>query len=153
MIINPIGNIRVFNPFLAVNNSKKAEQFKYKYNIGQDTVSFSSKRYDTDSVKTPTMHCAYCGTKVYNDQQIDSLAKEMLTLKSERLEGKIKSVLEKMSEAKYSPDLALAKRIENDDRIKFFNKFLEDAQSRAYLKVRQYLNNYIIKMMKKLLKH
>lgn len=105
----------------------------YKYNSG-DVVSFSAKKYDADAIVNPTNHCAYCGCKVYTEQQIDSIAKEILTSKSGRLEGKIKSILEKLEGAKHSDELSVAKRIENEEQIKFFRNFLEISSRKSYLR-------------------
>ena len=102
--------------------------------LTKDIVSFRAKQYSADSIINPTNHCAYCGCKVYNESQLDSIAKEMLVAKGSRLEGNIKSVLEKLEEAKHSQELAVAKRIENKEEIEFFKAFLEASSKRAYLK-------------------
>ena len=128
------------NPF-SKSNEKLPSPVRNSYNVispvnqlRSDTVSFKAKNYDKDDILNPTGHCAYCGCKVYSENQIDSLAKEMLTTKAGRLEGKIKSVLEKLTEAKNSQELSLAKRLENEDEIKFFSRFLENASNKSYLK-------------------
>ena len=99
-----------------------------------DIVSFRAKAYNADSVENPTNHCAYCGCKVYNDGQIDSLAKEMLRDSSHRLQGDIKSVLEKLETAERSYELTVAKQIENKKEIEFYKKFLDQAEDKAWLK-------------------
>ncbi len=106
-----------------------------------DVVSFTGKKYNKDDILNPTNHCAYCGCKVYDEQQIDSLAKEMCASKAGRLDGKIKSVLEKLTEAKNSQDLTLAKKIENEEEIKFFNKFLELSSNKPYLRGEEILGD------------
>ncbi len=102
--------------------------------LGADVVSFSGKNYDAESVLNPTNHCAYCGCKVYTEAQIDSIAQEMLQSKSSRLEGKVKSVLEKLSEGKNSQEISTAKRIENKEEIKFFENFLDVASKKSFLR-------------------
>ena len=99
-----------------------------------DTVSFSAKKYDSEQIQNPTYHCAYCGCKVYNKQQIDSIAKEILSSKYDKAEGKIKSVLEKLTAAKNSEELTFDKRISNQEQIKFFENLLELCENKSYLK-------------------
>ncbi len=99
-----------------------------------DVVSFSRRNYSSKSVLNPTGHCAYCGCKVYTEDQISSIAQEMLSLKADRLQGKVRSVLEKLSEGKNSQEISTAKRIENDDEIEFFSNFLDMAGKKAFLK-------------------
>ncbi|MCD7879574.1 MAG: hypothetical protein LUG16_06560, partial [Candidatus Gastranaerophilales bacterium] len=57
---------------------------------GMDIVSFSAKNYSKEDIINPTNHCAYCGCKVYDNSQIESLANEILISKYDRNEGKIK---------------------------------------------------------------
>lgn len=111
----------VSNPF--INNRLTA-----------DIVSFSGKAYSSESIENPTNHCAYCGCKVYNDSQLDSLAKEMLRDSSHRLSGDIKSVLEKLETAERSYELTVAKQMENKKEIEFYKKFLEQAEDKSWLK-------------------
>ncbi len=99
-----------------------------------DVVSFRAKNYDINSIVNPTGHCAYCGCKVYTEAQIEALAKGMLGNKSHRLQGDIKSVLEKLDSAVRSEELTFAKKVENGDEIQFFKKFLQLASDNAYLK-------------------
>ena len=99
-----------------------------------DIVSFRAKAYNADSVENPTNHCAYCGSKVYSEQQIDSLAKEMLRDSSHRLQGDIKSVLEKLEAAVRSEELTVAKQLANKKEIEFYKKFLQQAEDKAWLK-------------------
>lgn len=99
-----------------------------------DVVSFSGKNYGQESILHPTEHCAYCGSKVYDEQQLDSIAKEILSSKSDRLEGKVKSVLEKLSDAIFAPELALAKEIENKDHIEFFKGIQNASAQKPYAK-------------------
>ncbi len=102
--------------------------------LENDIVTFSSKKYSIDNISSPTNHCAYCGCKVYSEQQIDSIAKEMLASKSDRLQGKVRSVLEKLYDAKNSKEIAVAKRIENQQQIEFFKNFLDIVSNKPYLK-------------------
>ncbi len=102
--------------------------------IKADTISFSSKNYDYADITNPTNHCAYCGCKVYTEAQLESMAKEIMQLKSARLQGKIKSITEKLTGAKYSDEIALAKRMENNAEIEFFKNFLEISEKKPFLK-------------------
>lgn len=125
----------VYNIFPNKNVNRTNNNFaKYSNSLHADVVSFSAKKYDAESIINPTNHCAYCGEKVYNEQQIDSLAKEMLSAKADRLEGNIKSVLEKLDGAKNAQDLALAKRLENQEQIDFFKNFMDIASKKSFLK-------------------
>ena len=108
-------------------------------NLKFDVVSFSAKPY-SDAIINPTGHCAYCGCKIYSENQIDSIAKELLTTKSYKLRGKIKSVLEKLNEAKNSSEITIAKQIANKDKIEFFQKFLDLSSKKAYLSGLDILN-------------
>ena len=117
---NNLGN-SVSNPFL----SNKL--------VG-DVVTFRAKAYNADSVENPTNHCAYCGCKVYNEQQIESLAKEMLRDSSHRLQGDIKSVLEKLEAAVRSEELTVAKQLSNKKEIDFYKKFLQQSEDKSWLK-------------------
>ena len=91
--------------------------------LKQDTVSFKGKNYSMDKIKEPTGHCAYCGTKVYSHEQLVSLATELMKLKGTRLNGKIRSVLEKLDLQDSNTDIAVKKRQVNKEHISFFNKF------------------------------
>lgn len=125
----------VYNIFPSKNiNKSNNNLLKYTNFMHGDVVSFTAKKYDAESIINPTNHCAYCGEKVYNEQQIDSLAKEMLSAKADRLEGNIRSVLEKLDGAKNAQDIALAKRLENKDQIEFFKNFLDIAAKKSFLK-------------------
>ncbi len=131
-----IYSINNFNTY-AVKNSKIRQSNGFLFLKNQalaDIVSFSAKKYDSDTIINPTYHCAYCGCKVYTESQLDSIAKEMLISKYDRLEGKIKSVIEKLEGAKHSQEMALAKRLENQEQIDFFKNFLDIASKKAYLK-------------------
>ncbi len=131
-----IFSINNFNTYAIKNNKiRQSNNFLFLHNqLISDIVSFSAKKYDSDSILNPTNHCAYCGCKVYTESQLDSIAKEMLISKYDRLEGKIKSVIEKLEGAKHSQELALAKRLENQVQIDFFKKFLDIASKKPYLK-------------------
>ncbi len=98
-----------------------------------DVVSFTAKKYDADSIVNPTNHCAYCGCKVYTEAQIDALAKSMLSNKSYRLQGDIKSILEKLESAVRSEELSFVKRLENSKQIEFFKKFQSIAEDKSFL--------------------
>lgn len=87
-----------------------------------DTVSFKGKNYDSSSIKKPTGHCAYCGAKVYSQKQLDAIAEELLRLKNSELEGKIRSILEKLGGT--SDNALIRKKSEiNSEKIEFFEKF------------------------------
>lgn len=138
-----IQSINNFNSFIQPNFLKKSlfhDNFQNKilsdnlFPHTLDMVSFSSKQYGSDSIYNPTNHCAYCGSRVYDEAQLDSIAKEILSAKSARSEDKINSIIEKLSEAKHSQELSVAKRLENKKQIDFFNTYLEHASKRPYLK-------------------
>ncbi len=135
MKILPVNNFN--NPFNLVNNKIRPKHTIDKsesFNFGFDSISFSGKKYDADDIENPTYHCAYCGCKVYNQAQIDSIAKEILQSRASRLEGKVKSVLEKLEGAKNAQDIALAKRLENDEQIKFFKNFLDISEKKSFMR-------------------
>ena len=50
------------------------------------------------------------------------------------MQGKIRSILEKLEGAKSSEELALAKRLENEEEIKFFKNLLDIASKKSYLR-------------------
>ncbi len=127
------------NPFrksLFANQSSAyySQLSKSTQNSFGDIISFRAKKYDIDSIINPTNHCAYCGCKVYSEAQIEALAKSMLSSKSHRLQGDIKSVLEKLESAVRSEELTFAKKLENHDEIDFFRKFLKFAEDKSFLK-------------------
>lgn len=137
-------NYKFINPFLLIKPnytesrvSSPISAVKFNGNLKSDIVSFSAKSYNIEDIVHPTNHCAYCGCKVYSDEQLDALTKELMTLKADRLHGKIKSVLEKLSEARNSSQLQQAKKIENTDEIKFFKKFLDVSENKSYLRGEQ----------------
>lgn len=134
MQITNFSNVYSIFPNKNLNKSNNNNFVKYSNFLRGDVVSFSAKKYDADSILNPTNHCAYCGEKVYNDQQIDSLAKEILSAKADRLESSIKGILEKLDDAKNAQDLALAKRLENKEQIEFFKNFLEISSKKSFLK-------------------
>lgn len=128
----------LYNPF----RQKKADGRSsnpfgtLKFNNGRlnaDVISFRAKDYSIDSIASPTGHCAYCGCKVYTEAQIEGLAKTMLGQKSHRLQGSIKSVLEKLDSATRSEELTFAKKIENAEEIDFFKRFLRTSSEKSYL--------------------
>ena len=136
MKIQSVSNL--YNPFRQRVSSEKAETYstinrKNELAFG-DIVIFRAKKYDIDSIINPTNHCAYCGCKVYSEAQIESLAKSMLSSKSHRLQGDIKSVLEKLESAVRSEELTFAKKIENRDEIDFFKKLQKFAEDKSFLK-------------------
>ncbi|MCD7780690.1 MAG: hypothetical protein LUH05_08475 [Candidatus Gastranaerophilales bacterium] len=133
MKIQTITNI--YNSFNNWNINKTSPKYiNNKQNMASDIVSFSAKKYDISSIINPTNHCAYCGCKVYTEQQIDSMAKYMLASKYGRLDGEIKSVLEKLEDAKRSQEIASAKKIENKEEIDFFKNFMKNSSAKPYLK-------------------
>lgn len=129
-LYSPLKTIRLNNRY----SQEKVTNPFLNQNLSGDIVSFSAKKYDISSIENPTNHCAYCGAKVYSEQQIESLAKSMLQYKSHRLHGEIKSVLEKLDTAERSYELTVAKQMENSDEISFFKKLLEQAQDKSFLK-------------------
>ncbi len=129
--INNISNIGFFNRQKNIHSNNGINLISIR---NCDEVSFSGKNYTSESVINPTNHCAYCGCKVYTEAQTESIAQEMLSSKSTRLQGKIRSVSEKLSEGKNAPEITVAKKIENADEIKFFDKFLESSEKKPFLK-------------------
>ncbi len=125
---------RHINPFFQQNSNNQALLNRTDKVVTSDVVSFGAKKYDAEDIINPTNHCAYCGCKVYNQTQIESIAKEILQSKASRLEGKVKSVLEKLEGAKNAQDIALAKRLENVEQIKFFKNFLDIAEKKSFLR-------------------
>ena len=126
------------NNFYKTNlvNRKPSETnniYRFNNNLVGDVVSFRAKNYGIESIVNPTGHCAYCGCKVYNEQQIDSLAKGMLGSKSHRLQGNIRSVLEKLDSAVRSEELTFAKKVENAEEIEFFKRFLRISAEKSHL--------------------
>ena len=115
--------------FSSVNNQSINNK-----NLSGDIVVFRAKNYDIESIVNPTNHCAYCGCKVYSEAQLDSLAKSMLSSKSHRLQGDIKSVLEKLESAVRSDELTFAKKVENREEIDFFKKLQKFAEDKSFLK-------------------
>ena len=135
MKIQTITNI--YNPFRINKNSNSENNVSNPFinnKLVGDIVSFRAKSYNADSVENPTFHCAYCGCKVYTEQQIDSLAKEMLRDSAHRLQGDIKSVLEKLEAAVRSDELTVAKQLSNKKEIEFYKKFLQQAEDKSWLK-------------------
>lgn len=136
MKIQCVSNL--YNPFKQRFVFDKAETYspmnRKNENSFGDIVTFRAKKYDIDSIINPTNHCAYCGCKVYSEAQIESLAKSMLSSKSHRLQGDIKSVLEKLESAVRSEELTFAKKIENREEIEFFRKLQKIAEDKSFLK-------------------
>lgn len=128
----------LYNPFVKRIPVRTSETSTIpSFNTGQlqgDVITFRAKKYDVDSIVNPTNHCAYCGCKVYSEAQIESLAKSMLNSKSHRLQGDIKSVLEKLESAVRSEELTFAKKVENREEIEFFRKFQQLAEDKSFLK-------------------
>lgn len=118
------------------NSTHIASQNTFSFNnaLKADVVSFRAKKYDDETILNPTNHCAYCGSKVYTEHQLNGIAKEILSSKYDRMRGIIKSVLEKLEAAKQSEELSIAKRFENEEEIKFFKNFLEVASKKSFLK-------------------
>ncbi len=133
MKINSISNIYKSN-FITQRSEKLINNFSINNGPMTDTVSFRAKSYNVDQILNPTNHCAYCGCKVYSEAQIESIAKGMLQGKAHRLQGDIKSVLEKLESATRSDELTFAKKIENADEIQFFQNFLQLATDKSFLK-------------------
>lgn len=127
--INSFYKTNLFNR----QQSEAYNVFKFKNNLMADVVSFRAKNYGIESIVNPTGHCAYCGCKVYNEGQIDALAKGMLGSKSHRLQGNIRSVLEKLDSAVRSEELTFAKKVENAEEIEFFKRFLRISAEKSHL--------------------
>lgn len=87
-----------------------------------DVVSFKAKNYDASSIKSQTNHCAYCGSKVYTQRQLEVLATELMQQKGNSLQGKIRSIVEKLGE-KSENALIQKKREVNKENLLFFEKF------------------------------
>lgn len=107
-----------------------------------DVVSFSGKTYDSSSIKSPTGHCAYCGAKVYSDGQLEGLAKELLQLKGDKLQGKIRSINEKLGLIPTDNALIARKASVNEDNIEFFKKFSEYSSKNTRLSGREILKKF-----------
>lgn len=116
------------------NYGNKSSKVYLNNDLNNDVVSFSHKKYSIDDIKCPTDHCGYCGCKVYSDDQIESIAKEILSSKSGKLQGKIRSVLEKLDGAIRADEIAIAKSMENYDEIQFFKNILEISNKSPNLK-------------------
>ncbi len=97
--------------------------------LKQDTVSFKGKNYGLEKIKEPTGHCAYCGGKVYSEEQLDSISTEVMKLKGARLTGKLRSILEKLDMPDTYTELAIQRRKVNKEHIAFFNKLSSYAQN------------------------
>ncbi len=134
MKIQSISNI--YNPFKykSCSNKTSLNAVSDKSIPMGDVISFSAKNYSIDDIINPTNHCAYCGCKVYTKEQLESIAVKMLSSKGVRLEGDIKSVLEKLDSAMHSQEIETAKNMENEDEIEFFKKFLEISSKKSWLK-------------------
>ena len=141
MRILNVNNIYKFNQSLIGKTNQQTNPIRNSYvaNSG-DVVSFAAKKYSYESIVNPTNHCAYCGVKVYDDQQIDSLVKEMLASKHDKLKGKVKSVVEKLEIAKYSQELTLAKRVQNEADVEYFNHLLELTANKPYMRCEMVLD-------------
>ena len=137
MKILNIGTVYSFNRVRQNQKDNSTNPFLLRNNLSGDVVSFTAKKYDADSIVNPTNHCAYCGCKVYSETQIEALAKTMLSSKSHRLQGDIKSVLEKLDSAVRSEELTFAKKMQNKDEIDFFKKFLQISTDKSFLKGEQ----------------
>lgn len=134
MKILNIGTVYSFNRVRQNQKENSTNPFMFRNNLSGDVVSFTAKKYDADSIVNPTNHCAYCGCKVYSEAQIEAIAKSMLSSKSHRLQGDIKSVLEKLDSAVRSEELTFAKKMQNKDEIDFFKKFLQISTDKSFLK-------------------
>ncbi len=140
MKIQSLNNLYRTN-FLNRKQSETNNNYRFNNSYTGDVVSFRAKNYDSNSIVNPTGHCAYCGCKVYTEAQIEALAKGMLGNKSHRLQGDIKSVLEKLDSAVRSEELTFAKKVENGDEILFFKKLLQVSSDNAYLKGEEIFKN------------
>ena len=143
--------------YFGINAVKPIQQKRVRYinlvPLNRDVVNFTSKKYDADTIANPTNHCGYCGCKVYTEQQLESIAREILNSKYDRFQGKIKSALEKLEGAKHSEEIALAKRLENEQEIEFFNNFLTTASKKPFLKGETIFEQVYQKMPVKLLNY
>ena len=93
-----------------------------------DVISFKAKNYDISSIKSPTNHCAYCGAKVYTQRQLEILAAELMQMKGNGLQGKIRSIEEKLG-GKSENALSQKKREVNKENIDFFEEFTEEVHN------------------------
>lgn len=121
------------NNFIQKKPSETNNVYKFNNQLMGDVVSFRAKNYGIESIVNPTGHCAYCGCKVYDENQIESLAKGMMGSKSHRLQGNIRSVLEKLDSAVRSEELTFAKKVENAEEIEFFKRFLRISAEKSHL--------------------
>lgn len=95
--------------------------------LHSDVISFKAKNYDISSIKSQTNHCAYCGVKVYTQRQLEVLATELMQLKGNNLQGKIRSIEEKLG-GKSENALIQKKREVNKENIDFFETFTEEVR-------------------------
>ena len=96
--------------------------------LHSDVISFKAKNYDMSSIKSPTNHCAYCGAKVYTQRQLEILATELMQLKGNSLQGKIRSIEEKLG-GKSENALSQKKREVNKENIDFFEEFTNEVHN------------------------
>ena len=127
--VNNLYRVNFFNKKPAENNNN----YRFNNMYAGDVVSFRAKNYSVASIVNPTGHCAYCGCKVYDEAQIESLAKGMLGSNGQRLQGNIRSVLEKLDSAVRSEELTFAKKLENAEEIEFFKRLLRISAEKPYL--------------------
>ncbi len=149
MIIKSISSFsnRIYKNFtfgngVAADNVFKSDVPKFNSTLEADCVSFKAKKYTEGTIINPTGHCAYCGSKVYDENQIEAIAKDMLHLKYDRLSGSIKSILSKLSGAQMAPEIALAKKQANAKEIEFFNKLLRYSADRPYVRGEKILKSF-----------
>ena len=132
MKIQSVNNLYKVN-FFNKKPSETNNSYRFNNSYAGDVVSFRAKNYSIASIINPTGHCAYCGCKVYDEAQIESLAKGMLGSSGQRLQGNIKSVLEKLDSAVHSEELTFVKKVENAEEIEFFKRFLRISAEKSYL--------------------
>lgn len=127
------------------NNSSYSSKPDFNFKLvplQADTVSFRGKNYGKDSIKAPTGHCAYCGAKLYTDAELAVMAKDLMQFKGPKLQGKIRSITEKLGN-KNSDNALISKKAEvNKENIEFFESFAEYSLKNDKLKGSELLKHF-----------
>lgn len=145
MRIFQIGSYYCESVLKSFNNSpyNSSPDFKPKLSVLKtDTVSFSGKNYGMNTIKNPTGHCGYCGAKVYTEKELDAMAREIMQLKGGKLQGKIRSVTEKLGNRASNNALSAKKAEVNKEFIEFFEGFAEHSSKNAKMSGAELLKKY-----------
>ncbi len=145
MRIFQIGSYYCESVLKSFNNSpyNSSPDFKPKLSILKaDTVSFSGKNYSMNTIKNPTGHCGYCGAKVYTENELDAMAREIMQLKGNKLQGKIRSVTEKLGNRASNNALSAKKAEVNKEFIEFFEGFADHSSKNVKMSGAEILKKY-----------